>query len=292
MSMIDSRCGLKCSSCSFRQPCNCGGCIDTMGNPFHGKCPIADCCQKKGQEHCGECGNIPCEKLFEYSYLDREHGDIPQGSRIMECRKWAAETGKKVWNHVLLTSAGWSGEDGINENILNCFLGMLEQDIKTVKVLFIPTAAIDEEAKYYAGKCKEELLAAGIWEEHINTYDIGRSEALSGEAAMEYDVIYFTGGDTGYLLKKIEETGFAPIIKKMVYANKVYVGVSAGSLIATPNIGDAYDPQTAGLAFINAYLSVHNPEGTAAREDLPLPHIPLTDAQALQAGYDGYHLIE
>ena len=109
---------------------------------------------------------------------------------------------------------------------------------------------------------------------------------------MEYDVIYFTGGDTRHLLRRINETDFGGIVKKMVYANKVYVGASAGSLIATPNIGEPYDKETAGFCLVHAYLSFHCADGTEPRIDLPLPHIPLTGNQALVVGWDGYELIE
>ena len=89
--MCESRCGLLCSSCSYRESCNCGGCVETNGHPFHGECPIADCCQKKGFEHCGQCPDLPCEQLYAYSYLDKEHGDNPPGARIEQLKKWAAE---------------------------------------------------------------------------------------------------------------------------------------------------------------------------------------------------------
>lgn len=65
-SIIDSRCGLHC---------------------FHGECPVAICCQNKGIIHCGECPDIPCELLTQYS-CDPEHGDTPQGARIKQCKRW------------------------------------------------------------------------------------------------------------------------------------------------------------------------------------------------------------
>lgn len=57
----------------------------------------------------------------------------------------------------------------------------------------------------------------------MSSYDIDGS--LTIDEAMKHDVIYFTGGDTEHLLVRIKETRFNSIIKKMVYANKVYVGV-------------------------------------------------------------------
>jgi hypothetical protein len=289
--VADSRCGLPCTGCSWKESHGCGGCIETNGNPFHGECPIAQCCQGKKLTHCGECGIMPCEKLYAYSYLDPEHGDQPQGARVAVCRRWAAESGKQVWQNVLLTSAGFEDFDGRQKtNIVDRFHQMLGRPASESKVLFIPTAAIDDEAKKFAGMCFHELVRAGIMADNITIYDMDGS--MTADEAMRYDVIYFTGGNTGYLLKRIKETGFDAVIKKMVYANKVYVGVSAGSLIATPNIGKPYDKETAGLCFVNVYLSVHCQEHSEARTDSSLGHIQLTDNQALAVSWSGYEVID
>lgn len=288
---VDSRCGLHCTGCEWKESCGCGGCIETMGHPFHGECKIALCCQEKGLQHCGECDNIPCEKLYVYSYLDPEHGDKPQGTRVEVCRRWAAESGKQVWNNVLLTSAGFEDMDGnLKSNIVGCFRKMLDKPVEEARVLFIPTAATSDEAKKMASLCREELIHIGVLSDNITTYDIDGS--LCADRAMAHDVIYFTGGDTGHLLHKLKKTGFDEIVKKMVYANKVYIGVSAGSIIATPNIGNPFDKSTAGLCLVNAYLSVHCQEGANARNDMPLPHIPLTDNQAMSVSWEKYSMVE
>ncbi|HAN21391.1 MAG TPA: hypothetical protein DCP51_06950 [Clostridiales bacterium] len=86
--MIDTRCGLKCQGCGWIETDNCGGCIATNGNPFHGECPVAQCCQGKGLLHCGDCNDIPCELLTQYS-CDPAHGDTPARARIEQCREWA-----------------------------------------------------------------------------------------------------------------------------------------------------------------------------------------------------------
>ncbi|SHO45524.1 Type 1 glutamine amidotransferase-like domain-containing protein [Anaerocolumna xylanovorans] len=288
--MIDSRCGLHCTNCSWKETHGCMGCIESMGNPFHGECSIAVCCQNKGLMHCGECSNIPCSKLYQYSYLDKEHGDKPQGERVTVCRKWAGESGKMNWSKVLLTSAGFEDMDGNSkENITGCFLELLDKPAAHTKVLFVPTAAINKEAKKMAEYCYLELVHTGISAENIRLYNIG--DELGEEELLDYDVVYFTGGDTGYLLNRLRETGFDSTVKKMVHHNKVYVGVSAGSLIAAPNIGDPFTEATRGLCLLNAYLSVHCTEETVERE-LPLPHIRLRDNQALLVTYNGYILIE
>ncbi len=91
--VVDSRCGLHCIGCEFKEPYHCGGCIETNGHPFHGECPVAVCCQEKELLHCGECEQMPCELLTQYS-CDPEHGDTPAGARIEQCKRWK-ESGTK-----------------------------------------------------------------------------------------------------------------------------------------------------------------------------------------------------
>ena len=85
--MADSRCGLHCTGCEYKQAQGCGGCIETQGHPFYGACPVAQCCQDRGLSHCGQCPELPCQLLWDYSY-DPVHGDAPGGSRIVQCRSW------------------------------------------------------------------------------------------------------------------------------------------------------------------------------------------------------------
>jgi hypothetical protein len=34
---------------------------------------------------------MPCQVLYEFSYLDKEHGDNPPGARIEILKKWAKD---------------------------------------------------------------------------------------------------------------------------------------------------------------------------------------------------------
>lgn len=88
--IVDSRCGLHCTGCEYKNSCGCIGCIESNGHPFHGECPVALCCQNKGIVHCGGCPELPCELLKEYSF-DPEHGDTPAGARIEQCKTWRGE---------------------------------------------------------------------------------------------------------------------------------------------------------------------------------------------------------
>jgi len=85
---VQSRCGLLCKWCTYKESNGCGGCVETNGHPFHGECPVAKCCQGKGYAHCGECPDMPCALLRQYSFDDPEHGDNPPGSRTEVCKAW------------------------------------------------------------------------------------------------------------------------------------------------------------------------------------------------------------
>ena len=82
--MIESRCGIVCGKCRYREEMNCAGCVH-ISNPFWGECPLKTCCEGKGFDNCGYCGDFPCDLLNQFSY-DKEHGD--NGRRIEQCKKW------------------------------------------------------------------------------------------------------------------------------------------------------------------------------------------------------------
>lgn len=234
--MADSRCGLRCTGCRWKDSHGCGGCIATMGRPFHGECPVAACCQNKGLAHCGRCDVMPCEKLYAYSYLDAEHGDRPQGARVQACREWAAAEGAQRWGNVLLTDSGWykSFEGGIHGNILGRFHQMLGKPAAEARVLFIPTAATTDEARPAAGKCFAELLSAGMSPNYIDSYDIDGTMTI--ERAIVYDVVYFTGGDTRHLLKRMRDTGFDAIVKKWCTATRFTWGPAPAAWRLPPTL--------------------------------------------------------
>lgn len=91
--MIESRCGLKCSECKYKDIMKCAGCL-AIKKPFWGKaCPIKNCCEGKGVENCGLCSKFACKELHEFAY-DPAQGD--EGVRIEQCQDWAAENGHQA----------------------------------------------------------------------------------------------------------------------------------------------------------------------------------------------------
>lgn len=83
--MIESRCGIVCSKCEYKEKVNCAGCVNITKSFFGEACPIKNCAEEKKLNHCGECQTFPCELLNQFSY-DKEQGD--NGKRIEQCRMW------------------------------------------------------------------------------------------------------------------------------------------------------------------------------------------------------------
>ncbi len=89
--MIESRCGLLCSECAFRETMGCPGCAN-MAKPFWAdSCPVKSCCEQKGKRHCGECESFVCGQLHAFAY-EMEQSD--GGKRLARCREWGAEEGR------------------------------------------------------------------------------------------------------------------------------------------------------------------------------------------------------
>ena len=87
--MAESRCGLLCSQCTFRESMGCAGCTN-IERPFWGEsCPVKSCCEGRLLVHCGMCGSFPCRTLEGFAY-DPEQGD--NGARLEQCLQWRKET--------------------------------------------------------------------------------------------------------------------------------------------------------------------------------------------------------
>lgn len=82
--MMESRCGILCSACEYREQMHCAGCAN-IKEPFWGACKIKTCCEGRKLPHCGECPQFPCANLKAFAY-DKEQGD--DGKRLEQCQAW------------------------------------------------------------------------------------------------------------------------------------------------------------------------------------------------------------
>ena len=181
---------------------------------------------------------------------------------------------------LLLTSAGFE-----NIVISDKFLELVNKKPIDIKVIFIPTAAITKGAKAMLPKCKEDLTKIGIPEENILIYNLDKIMTYS--TLSSYDAVYFCGGSPQYLLDRIHEMNFADSLLQFTNNGGIYIGVSAGSIIATNNLID-------NLGYINCTLNVHMPKGShnAITDISNNPHIDLTDNQAILVLDNNYCVLE
>jgi len=170
---------------------------------------------------------------------------------------------------LILTSAGFE-----NINIRTLFVKMISINIKSLKILFIPTAAITEEQKKYIPKCRNDLESAGIKSENIRTYNL--DSVITYNEIKEYGAIYVCGGDAQYLLEKMIKIGFDKLLLRFFENNGIYIGVSAGSIVMSENL-------EGNLGYLRCKLKVHQNTGTKdgrfSNDDFE--EISLTDNQAI-----------
>lgn len=170
---------------------------------------------------------------------------------------------------VLLTSAGLETEE-----IEEYFVKMLGKDVSTVKALFIPTAAIDAGAIEVLPKCMNDLLKCGIQNKNIQVFDLHTGMEIA--ELHKYDVVYLCGGNTAYLLERVNATGFNETLMEYIKGNGMVIGVSAGSLLFSNNL-------VGNLGLINTRLDVHCPDGEVrGKVEYPLKNnVRLTNTCAL-----------
>jgi dipeptidase E len=153
---------------------------------------------------------------------------------------------------------------------------------------------------------EQQLQAHGFL---CQTLDItGWSEPALAEHLAGFNVLYIQGGNTFHLLDQMRRSGADRIIQDLVAGHgTVYCGVSAGSIVAGPDIGVAgWSPDwdrnevgltdLTGLCLVPFILSPHFvPEDAALITDrlpLPYPILALRDGQAWLVNGDAQHLID
>lgn len=173
---------------------------------------------------------------------------------------------------------------------------LLEKDISLTSFLVVSVQDNDSDA-FYLQKTKDELNKIGAT--NIEVFPLGDKPFIP---TREYDVIYVCGGNTFVYLDRIRKTGLDKFIIDSVKSDRsVYVGVSAGSIIAGPDIsiaswGSEGDSNVidlkdlSGLSLTNIVVSPHYRDELKSELDefkKSCGHqvYELTDDQALRLSY-------
>lgn len=140
---------------------------------------------------------------------------------------------------LLLTSAGFrkDNQSPFRQGLVDGFKRLLGKDPKGLKCAYIPTAADPEEDKWFVEAGRQELQDLGM---NLIEVDLKDPDKISIKKKLESsDVIYVNGGNTFYLLDWARKSGFSSHLKELLDQGKVYIGVSAGSLLVGPTIESA-----------------------------------------------------
>jgi len=130
---------------------------------------------------------------------------------------------------ILLTSSGMQMRAEIDK--------LLQKPAYDVTVAFIVTAAKPQEDIAYIQKDYAIMKEMGF---NVQDIDIdGKTEDQVFQLLELKDIIFVAGGNAYYLLKAMRKCNFERIIRKLLKEGKVYLGESAGSIVAGRTIKTA-----------------------------------------------------
>ena len=141
----------------------------------------------------------------------------------------------------------------------------LDKNTESKKILFIPTAANVEEYKKYMHLTQKAFEDFGY---EVENFDVSVfSEEIAKEKLSEAKIIFISGGNTFYLLQELKRKNLIPYLKERIENGLLYIGESAGSVIAAPDIEYAsiVDDKTlatelndyTGLNLVDFYIVPH-----------------------------------
>ena len=199
---------------------------------------------------------------------------------------------------LLLTSAGIK-----NQSINDAMLDLLGKPIAECDALCIPTASyghaprgIHGAYRFITGQSPTPMCELG-WKS-LGVLELTALPSLGEEAWVpvveQADVLLVNGGDALYLAHHMRLSGLAELVPSL---EGVWVGLSAGSMVMTPRIGDDFavwwppsrSDETLGVVDFSIFPHVDHPdlpENTMAEAErwaatLPNPSYAIDDETAI-----------
>ncbi|KKU51992.1 MAG: hypothetical protein A3A28_05150 [Candidatus Sungbacteria bacterium RIFCSPLOWO2_01_FULL_47_32] len=131
---------------------------------------------------------------------------------------------------LLLTSGGIT-----NKSIENALFDLVGKKPEDTSLVFIPTASNVEKGD--KSWLIDDLM--NLKKQNFKSIDIADISAV-GEKIWkpkfeEADILFFGGGNSYYLMEWINKSGLASLLPELL-ENKVYVGLSAGSMVTNPDL--------------------------------------------------------
>ena len=164
---------------------------------------------------------------------------------------------------LLLTSKGIN-----NKTIADALLELAGKPAGEINLAFIPTAAnANKDNKIYFIDNLYELKQQKY--KTIDIVDISALPKWNWLPRLELaDILFFEGGDSNHLMRSIEESGLKELLPELL-KTRVWVGVSAGSIITAPTLASGsrekmlsykerfgYEAKS-GLGLVDFYIRPH-----------------------------------
>ena len=131
---------------------------------------------------------------------------------------------------LLLTSGGIT-----NKSIADALFDLVGKKPEDTSLVFIPTASNMEKGD--KGWFIDDLV--NLKKQNFKSIDIADISAVDEKIwrpkLEEADVLFFEGGNTFHLMEWINKSGLVSLLPKLLQS-KVYVGVSAGSMVTNPDL--------------------------------------------------------
>ena len=200
---------------------------------------------------------------------------------------------------LLLTSAGIK-----NTSIHDALVDLLDKPIAESSALCIATAIYPFSGgpsmayRFISGATPSPMCELG-WKS-LGVLELTSLPSIKAEywiaAVQEADALLVYGGDVWYLCRWMWESGLADILPSL--REKVYVGISAGSMVTAPILGETYDDPSKpfvidkGLGLVDFALLPHldhkdHPESSMAKvermaAEVPVPMYGIDDQTAIK----------
>jgi peptidase E len=188
---------------------------------------------------------------------------------------------------LLLTSAGLT-TDKLQETLQE----ILTKPAKKNKVLILELNWGDENYSKYLEEAKQQLIATGFLPENLVMFDLSQDNPPD---ISQVDVLIIFSGNHFHYMKRIRETGIELDIKDFIERDGVYIGVSGGSVMMSPDMDDGLSmtkneiglEDLTGFGYINFYIVSHWDWREDKKEMLTYswesgkPMVPLTDQQGI-----------
>ena len=119
-------------------------------------------------------------------------------------------------------------------SVAKLFEDFAGEPVKGKKLAFIPTASLVEKVRFYVDDDRKAIEKIGLIIEELEVSTATTEEIA--QALEQNDYIFISGGNTFYLMQELKKKGADKLLIEQINNGKLYIGTSAGSIIASPTI--------------------------------------------------------